>query len=112
MHFCGHQEPIRVQALEIPPLVMLQSTNQFLRARVRNIAHFFDQDGINKPTTWLRTFWYPLIYPGLLRQIFPAWLAFFALAFTPGRKTIAPCSRAVKPGCDWPRRMARRRRKV
>jgi uncharacterized protein len=67
-------------------LVMLQSTNQFLRARVRNMAHFFDQDGINTPTTWLRTFWYLLIYPGMLREIFPAWLAFFRPGFHPWQK--------------------------
>jgi uncharacterized protein len=64
-------------------LVMLQASNNFLRGRVRNMGHFFDQDGINKPTTWLRTFSYLLIYPGLLRQIFPAWLAFFRPGFHP-----------------------------
>jgi uncharacterized protein len=67
-------------------LVMLQSTNQFLRGRVRNMGHLFDQDGINKPTTWLRAFSYLLIYPGLLRQIFPAWLAFFRPGFHPWQK--------------------------
>jgi predicted metal-dependent hydrolase len=64
-------------------LVMLSASNNFLRGRVRNMGHFFDQDGINKPATWLRTFSYLLIYPGLLRQIFPAWLAFFRPGFHP-----------------------------
>ena len=64
-------------------LVMLQSTKNFLRARVRNMGHFFDQDGINKPATWLRAIAYLLIYPGLLRQILPAWLAFFRPGFHP-----------------------------
>ncbi|MGO9933825.1 MAG: metal-dependent hydrolase [Steroidobacteraceae bacterium] len=67
-------------------LVMLQATKHFLRARVRNMAHFFDQDGINKPTTWLRAISYLLIYPGLLRQLFPAWLAFFRPGFHPWQK--------------------------
>jgi predicted metal-dependent hydrolase len=67
-------------------LVMLQSTKNFLRARVRNMAHLFDQDGINKPATWLRAIAYLLIYPGLLRQIFPAWLAFFRPGFHPWQK--------------------------
>jgi uncharacterized protein len=64
-------------------LVMLQSTNQFLRGRVRNMRHLFEQDGINTPITWLRAFSYLLIYPGLLRQIFPAWLSFFRPGFHP-----------------------------
>jgi len=64
-------------------LVMLQSTKNFLRGRVRNMSHFFDQDGINKPATWLRAAGYLLIYPGLLRQIIPAWLAFFRPGFHP-----------------------------
>jgi uncharacterized protein len=64
-------------------LVMLQATDNFLRGRVRNMAHLFEQDGINKPTTWLRTFSFLFIYPGLLRQIFPAWLAFFRPNFHP-----------------------------
>jgi hypothetical protein len=64
-------------------LVMLQVTHTFLNSRIRNMGHFFDQDGINKPATWLRAFSYLLIYPGLLRQIFPAWLAFFRPHFHP-----------------------------
>jgi uncharacterized protein len=64
-------------------LVMLQISHTFWKSRIRNMAHFFDQDGINKPTTWLRTFSYLLIYPGLMRQIFPAWLAFFRPHFHP-----------------------------
>jgi predicted metal-dependent hydrolase len=64
-------------------LVMLQVSNTFLRARIRNMGVFFDQDGINKPVTWLRTFWYLLGYPGLLRQIIPAWLSFFRPGFHP-----------------------------
>jgi predicted metal-dependent hydrolase len=71
-------------------LVMLQASNNFLRGRVRNMGHFFDQDGINKPTTWLRTFSYLLIYPGLLRQIFPAWLAFFRPGFHPWQQDDRP----------------------
>jgi uncharacterized protein len=64
-------------------LVMLQATRNFLRGRVRNMGMLFDQDGINTPATWLRAFSYLLIYPGLLRQIFPAWLAFFRPGFHP-----------------------------
>jgi hypothetical protein len=31
---------------------------------------------VMQAVTWLRVFSYLWIYPGLLRQIFPAWLAF------------------------------------
>jgi predicted metal-dependent hydrolase len=64
-------------------LVMLQVGPTFWKARIRNMGHFFDQDGINKPTTWLHAFSYLLIYPGLMRQIFPAWLAYFRPGFHP-----------------------------
>jgi len=67
-------------------LVMLQVTNRFLRARVRNMGHFFDQDGINKPVIWLRSLSYLVVYPGLLRQIFPGWLAFFRPDFHPWQR--------------------------
>jgi predicted metal-dependent hydrolase len=64
-------------------LVMLRVSNTFLRSRIHNMGQFFDQDGINKPTTWLKVWSYLLIYPGLLRQILPAWLAFFRPHFHP-----------------------------
>jgi predicted metal-dependent hydrolase len=64
-------------------LVMLNVTNAFLRARLKAMREFFRQDGIDGPVTWLRTFSYLLIYPGMLRQIFPAWLAFFRPHFHP-----------------------------
>jgi uncharacterized protein len=64
-------------------LVMLRVSNTFLRSRIHNMGQFFDQDGINKPMTWLKVWSYLLIYPGLLRQILPAWLAFFRPHFHP-----------------------------
>jgi predicted metal-dependent hydrolase len=64
-------------------LVMLNISNAFLRARLRAMREFFRQDGIDGPVTWLRTFSYLLIYPGILRQIFPAWLAYFRPHFHP-----------------------------
>jgi uncharacterized protein len=67
-------------------LVMLQVTRSFLAARVRNMGRFFDQDGINKPATWLKAGFYLLVYPGLLRQVFPSWLAFFRPGFHPWQR--------------------------
>ncbi len=64
-------------------LVMLNLSYTFLRGRVRAMRQFLRQDGFDGPGTWLRVFSYLLIYPGLLRQIFPAWLSFFRPGFHP-----------------------------
>jgi uncharacterized protein len=64
-------------------LVMLHISCTFLRGRVRAMRQFLKQDGMDGPRTWLRIFSYLLIYPGLLRQIFPAWLSFFRPGFHP-----------------------------
>ena len=55
----------------------------FLLERLRFMSRFLAQDGLNKPRSWVRAFVYLLIYPGLLRQVFPAWLAFFRPNFHP-----------------------------
>ena len=64
-------------------LVMLHISYTFLRGRVRAMRQFLKQDGMDGPRTWLRIFAYLLIYPGLLREIFPAWLSFFRPRFHP-----------------------------
>jgi len=64
-------------------LVMLHISYTFLRGRVRAMRQFLEQDGMDGPRTWLRIFAYLLIYPGLLREIFPAWLSFFRPGFHP-----------------------------
>ncbi len=64
-------------------LVLLLVSWSFVSERVAFMREFFVQDGINKPTIWLRTFWYLLIYPGIFRQMFPAWLSFFRPGFHP-----------------------------
>ena len=64
-------------------LVMLHISYTFLRGRVRAMREFLKQDGMDGPRTWLRIFSYLLIYPGLLREIFPAWLSFFRPGFHP-----------------------------
>ncbi len=55
----------------------------FLIERVRFMSRFLAQDGLNKPTIWVRACVYLLIYPGLFRQVFPAWLSFFRPNFHP-----------------------------
>jgi predicted metal-dependent hydrolase len=64
-------------------LVMLNISYTFLRGRVRAMRQFLQQDGIAGPGSWLRIFRYLVIYPGLLRQIFPSWLSFFRPKFHP-----------------------------
>jgi uncharacterized protein len=64
-------------------LVMLHLSYSFLQGRVRATRQFLKQDGIDGPRAWLRIFSYLLIYPGLLREIFPAWLSFFRPGFHP-----------------------------
>ena len=64
-------------------LVMLNISYNFLHGRVRAMRQFLRQDGIDGPGAWLRVFSYLVIYPGLLRQIFPSWLAFFRPKFHP-----------------------------
>jgi len=64
-------------------LVMLHISYTFLRGRVRAMREFLRQDGIDGPRAGLRIFWYLAIYPGLLRQVFPAWLSFFRPKFHP-----------------------------
>jgi uncharacterized protein len=64
-------------------LVMLNISYTFLRGRVRAMRQFLRQDGIKGPASLLRIFSYLVIHPGLLRQIFPAWLSFFRPKFHP-----------------------------
>jgi hypothetical protein len=62
---------------------MLHISYTFVRGRVRAMREFLRQDGMMGPRTWFRIFWYLAVYPGLLRQIFPAWLSFFRPGFHP-----------------------------
>jgi predicted metal-dependent hydrolase len=64
-------------------IVMLRVSGTFVRSRLRNMRCYFEQDRINTPWTWVRTFHYLLVYPGIFRRIFPAWLGFFRPGFHP-----------------------------
>jgi predicted metal-dependent hydrolase len=66
-------------------LVMLKVTNQFVRARLRNMGRFFRQDGIDTTGTWIKAACYLFIYPGILTRMFPSWLSFFLPGFHPWR---------------------------
>jgi predicted metal-dependent hydrolase len=64
-------------------IVMWRVSKTFVIARMRNMRVFFEQDGINKPGTWVRTWIYLWVYPGIFRRIFLPWLAFFRPGFHP-----------------------------
>jgi predicted metal-dependent hydrolase len=63
--------------------IMLRITRLFLRNRLRDMRDLFIQDGIDTLRTWTKVAAYLLVYPGLLRQVFPSWLAFFRPGFHP-----------------------------
>jgi predicted metal-dependent hydrolase len=63
--------------------VMLRVTRLFLRNRARDMGDLFRQDGINTVGTWAKVATYLLVYPGLLRQVFLPWLAYFRPGFHP-----------------------------
>jgi predicted metal-dependent hydrolase len=64
-------------------LVLLLVSGSFVVERIRFMSRFFKQDKIRTPLVWLRVFHYLLIYPGLFRQVLPAWLSFFRPSFHP-----------------------------
>jgi hypothetical protein len=63
--------------------LMLRVTRLFLKNRAHDMSDLFNQDGLNTTGTWARVAGYLLIYPGLLRQVFLPWLAFFRPGFHP-----------------------------
>jgi hypothetical protein len=68
---------------QIRSLVMLSVSSGFVRGRVRAMRLFLKQDGITGLRAWLGVAKYLLVYPGMLRQVFPAWLSFFRPGFHP-----------------------------
>ena len=48
-----------------------------------NLAELLAQDGITGPRAWARLFWFSFVRPGMMRQIFGAWFAFFLPGFHP-----------------------------
>jgi predicted metal-dependent hydrolase len=77
------QDMPRFKRYALLRVVMWRVSRAFVVARMRNMRHFFVQDGINTTGTWIRTLNYLWIYPGVLRRILPAWLAFFRPGFHP-----------------------------
>jgi uncharacterized protein len=77
------RELSRFERWKFRSMVMLLVAWDFVTERLRFMGYFFEQDGIKGPRTWLRTAYFLLVYPGIFRQIFPAWLSFFRPGFHP-----------------------------
>jgi predicted metal-dependent hydrolase len=73
----------RFRRWKLKALVMLMITERFIRHRSRDALDFLAQDGIKGWKARARLMWYVFGYPGVLRRIFPAWLAYFMPGFHP-----------------------------
>jgi predicted metal-dependent hydrolase len=73
----------RFRRWKLKAMVMLMITERFLRHRSRDALDFLAQDGIAGWRAKARLMWYVFGYPGVLRRIFPAWLAYFMPGFHP-----------------------------
>ncbi|MBW8783774.1 MAG: metal-dependent hydrolase [Novosphingobium sp.] len=73
----------RWQRWRLKALMMLIVTRNFLRHRIEDTLDLLAQDGFTGAKWKARLGWYLLGKPGVLRRIFPAWLAYFAPGFHP-----------------------------
>jgi len=86
---------------KVKSLLMLLVTRNFLFRRIGDTLYLLEQDGITGLGAKWRLFTFLLVKPGMLRRIFPAWVAYFLPGFHPwnldDRKLIAEAERALKP---------------
>jgi predicted metal-dependent hydrolase len=73
----------RLRRWKLKAVMMLIITERFIRHRSRDALDFLAQDGITGWRAKARLMWYVFGYPGVLRRIFPAWLAYFMPGFHP-----------------------------
>lgn len=71
------------QRWKVRNLVMLSVTVRFFRNRTRDALELLAQDGITGWKARWGLFKYLMITPGVVRRIFPAWLAYFKPGFHP-----------------------------
>lgn len=64
-------------------MVMVHITIDFWRERRRDLRVLFRQDGIDTPQTWRRLLKYLFLKPGLIRQVFLPYLAYYLPGFHP-----------------------------
>ena len=73
----------RFKRWRVKALMMLVVTKNFLVYRIRDSLSLLAQDGITGWTARRRLLAYLLWKPGVLRRIFPAWVAYFLPGFHP-----------------------------
>ena len=73
----------RLKRWSVKARVMLFCTRNFVVDRSLGTVELLRQDGITGPRAWARMIWFAWIYPGMLRKILGAWLAFFLPGFHP-----------------------------
>jgi predicted metal-dependent hydrolase len=73
----------RLRRWRLKAMIMLLITRRFIQHRSRDALDFLAQDGITGWRTKARLAWYLVGRPGVLRRIFPAWIAYFLPGFHP-----------------------------
>jgi uncharacterized protein len=68
---------------KVKSIMMLLVTMRFWPRRTRGMLHLLKQDGLEGPRVWARIAWFYLGKPGVLRQLFRPWAAYFMPGFHP-----------------------------
>lgn len=86
---------------KVKSLLMLLVTKNFLFRRIVDTLYLLEQDGITGAKAKWQLFVFLVAKPGMLRRIFPAWIAYFLPGFHPwnldDRKLIAQAEQALQP---------------
>lgn len=64
-------------------MVMWQATNDFWKERTRDLHLLLQQDNIDTPKTWRKLALFLFLKPGMLRQVFLPYLAYYLPGFHP-----------------------------
>jgi uncharacterized protein len=71
---------------KVKSALMLIITRRFVMHRFRDASELLAQDGITGWRAKARLSWYLVGTPGILRRVFPEWLAYFLPGFHPWNK--------------------------
>lgn len=86
---------------KVKSLLMLLVTKNFLFRRIVDTLYLLEQDGITGARAKWQLFIFLVAKPGMLRRIFPAWVAYFLPGFHPwnldDRRLIAEAEQALRP---------------
>jgi predicted metal-dependent hydrolase len=81
MHVTRGLKPLR--RWFIRSAVFLNVSRNFAKQRTRNTLDLLAQDGITGARAWAMVLWFMFGKPGVLRRVFPAWVAFLRPGFHP-----------------------------